>query len=362
MLISDGMSYTLDSDTPADVVARLHENGITTSVIHAPPRDEGKATLKGIASAGGGEYYEITNEKELEDIMFSEIADDLTESIIEKQTSVKIKLEKDGILDGITSLPDVYGYAYAKAKASASTVLAIDYIRSSGASIEVPLYSYWSYGEGKVASFTSSLSGDWTALWQEGNGALFLDNMTKKCIPDERVGYPYTLNTEYDGKYLTVEIIPASLSPSASADATVTLPDGTQVSERLTFDSSRYFYKFETPMSGKYQIKIVYAFGEQSFEATDEFSLSYSPEYDMFAIFDPSSLHAAIRNRGSVSEESVPEIKNDDNKVATYTLPLTAPLMIIAVIDYIADIIIRKLKISDVKSFFKIRSKQGGVR
>ncbi len=362
MLISDGMSYTLDSDTPSDVVARLHDNGITTSVIHAPPREEGIATLKGIASAGGGEYYEITNEKELDEIMFSEIADDITESVIEKQTSIKIKLEKDGVLNGISSLPDICGYTYAKAKSSASTVLALDYIKSSGASIEVPLYSYWSYGEGKVASFTSSLSGAWTSLWQKGDASLFFDNMTKECIPDERIGYPYTLNVEYDGTYSTVEIIPASLNPSVTADATVTFPDGSAISEHLTFDSSRYFYKFETPTSGKYQIKIVYAFGKQSFEATDEFSLSYSPEYDMFAVFDPSSLHAAIRNRGTVSEESVPEIKNDEDKVATYTLPLTAPLMIIAVLAYIADIIIRKLKISDIKSFFKIRPKQGGVR
>ncbi|MBE6618865.1 MAG: VWA domain-containing protein [Ruminococcaceae bacterium] len=374
MLISDGLSYTLDSDTPADVVARLREHGITTSVIQpAPPRDPnntnnadesdaGVKTLRGIASAGGGKYYSINTEKDLEDVMFSEIADDVTESIIEKQTAVKIKLEKDKILSGISSLPDIYGYAYAKAKASASTVLALDYVKSSGSTVEVPLYAYWSYGEGKVASFTSSLSGDWTSLWNGGSGDIFFTNVSEQCTPKERVGYPYTLNVEYDGTYSTLEIIPASLNPSASADATVTLPDGSKITERLTFDSSRYFYKFETPTSGKYLINIIYSFGEQSFEASSEFNISYSPEYDAFAVFDPSSLHAAIRTRGTVSESGVPEIKNDEDKIATYTLPLTAPLMALAVLAYIADIIIRKLKISDIKSFFKIRSKQGGVK
>ncbi len=360
MLISDGMSYTLDSDTPSDVVARLYESGITTSVIHAPPREEGMATLKGIASAGGGKYYEITTEEELDKVMFTDIADDLTESVIEKQTSVEIALPGDEFLEGITSLPDVFGYVYAKSKASAYTPLQVEYVKSSGKTVKAPLYAYWSYGEGRVASFTSTLSGDWSELWASDEGKAFFSNVCKGCTPDERIGYPYTLNVEYDGTSSSVEIIPADLNPSATATATVTLPDGTSVTKQLTFDSSRYFYKFETPASGKYQIDIVYSYGERSFAANETFNVSYSPEYDSFAVFDPSTLHAAIRNRGSVSEGVVPSLENEDDDIATYTLRMTAPLMILAIIAFIVDIIIRKLKISDVKSFFK--SRKGGMK
>ena len=360
MLISDGMSYTLDSDTPSDVVARLYENGITTSVIHAPPREEGMATLKGIASSGGGKYYEITTEEELDKVMFSDIADDVTESIIEKQTSVEINLPSDKLLDGITSLPDIYGYVYARSKASAYTPLQIEYVKNSGKTVKAPLCSYWNYGEGKVASFTSTLSGDWTVLWSADEAKLFFSNVIKGCTPNERIDYPYTLNVQYNGTHSNVELIPADLNPSASVIATVTLPDGNAISERLTFDSSRYFYKFETPMIGKYQVDIVYTYGEKSFEAKETFNVSYSPEYDSFAVFDPSSLHAAIRNRGSVCEGTIPSLENADDDIATYTLHLTAPLMIIAIIAYVIDIIVRKLKISDVKSFF--RSNRGGVK
>ena len=362
MLISDGMSYTLDTDTPSDVVARLYESGITTSVIHAPPREEGMATLKGIAAAGGGEYYEITTEEELNDVMFSEIADDVTESVIETPTAVKIKLDRDGVINGITSLPDVFGYAYAKSKSSATTVLALDYVKSSGATVEVPLYSYWDYGEGKVVSFTSTFSGEWISAWDCDEGNAFFSNILTQCTPKEHIAYPYELNIQYDGTNSTVEIIPATLNPSAVASATVTLPDGTETVKQLTFDSSRYFYSFDTPTSGKYKITIVYSFGENHYESTSFFNVSYSPEYDRFAVFDPSSLHAAIRDRGTVNEERIPSLKNDEGEIATYTLPLTPPLMVIAALAYIADIIIRKLKISDIKSFFKIRSKQGGVK
>ncbi|MBR5123642.1 MAG: VWA domain-containing protein, partial [Clostridia bacterium] len=154
MLISDGMSYTLESDTPADVVERLKDHGITTSVIHPAAREEGIATLQGIAEAGGGSYFEIVREEDLLEIMFSEIANELTESVITGQIPVNIKRENDAILDGLSALPDVNGYAYAKTKASATTVLTVDFVKSGGNVVEAPLYAYWSYGNGRVATFT----------------------------------------------------------------------------------------------------------------------------------------------------------------------------------------------------------------
>jgi len=259
-------------------------------------------------------------------------------------------------------LPDIFGYAYAKAKASASTVLTVTYEKSSGKTVDAPLYSYWSYGNGRVASFTSSLSGEWTAGWQGNTGDRFLQNIVTSNTPEQRIDYPYTLNISYDGTYSEVEMIPVTLNPYATADATVILPDGRELTERLLFDSSRYFYEFETPNVGKYRIRITYAYGDYSYTSESVFHISYSPEYDSFATFDPSSLHAAIRNRGTVNEETVPTLVNDEREVATYTVSFTVPLMILAVVLYVADIMIRKLKKSDIRSFFGKKMTKGGVK
>ena len=361
MLISDGMSYALESDTPADVVAKLKDHGITTSVIHPAAREEGIATLQGIAEAGGGSYFEIIREEDLLEIMFSEIADDLTQSVIEGRTPVHIKRENDSVLNGLDSLPDVLGYTYAKAKASATTVLTVDYVKASGNVVEAPLYAYWSYGNGKVSSFTSSLTGEWSAEWQGESGGRFFENVYTANTPAERVDYPYTVSVDYDGTYSRVEIIPVVLNPYATVDVTVTLPDDTTVTERLTFDSTRYFYSFETPLRGRYLVQITYAYGSKSFEAETAFHLGYSPEYDAFAVFDPAALHAAIRNRGTVSEGSIPSLENDEKEVSTYVLRFAAPLMLAAAILYVLDVIIRKLRWSDIKSFFGIK-KKGGSR
>ncbi len=362
MLISDGMSYTLESDTPADVVEKLHDHGITTSVIHPAAREDGFETLYAIVAAGGGSYFEIEREEDLLKIMFKDIANELTDSVVEGQTSVLIKREQDAMLDGLSSLPDIRGYTYAKAKASATTVLAVEFVKSSGNIIEAPLYAYWNYGNGRVASFTSTFTGEWTETWKNESGERFFENLLTANIPAERIDYPYTIHVDYDGSYSEVEIIPVVLDPNATLDVTITLPDDSSVTQRLTFDSARYFYRFETPMRGKYIIDITYAYADKSYDSEAVFNISYSPEYDSFAVFDPASLHAAIRNRGTVYEGTIPSLVNDDKEVATYTVRFTAPLMMVAVALYVIDIIIRKLKWNDIKSFFGIKSQRGGGR
>ncbi|MBQ7397352.1 MAG: hypothetical protein IJW09_00840, partial [Clostridia bacterium] len=116
---------------------------------------------------------------------------------------------------------------------------------------------------------------------------------------------------------------------------------------------SRYFYRFETPALGRYAISVTYSAPSGTFTSTSDFYISYSPEYDSFANFDASTLHAAIRHRGTVSEGEIPDLSKTDARVATYRLTFTVPFMIAAVALYVLDIIIRKMKWSDVKGLFK---------
>ncbi len=367
MLISDGMSHALEEDTPVEVVTKLRDNGITTSVIHPAGRENdtsevpnGNPTgLKNIASAGGGSYFPITREEDMLEIMFAEIANELTDSVILGKVPVTLQSKRDAILDGIDSLPDIYGYAYAKAKASATTVLTVPFTKSGGTVLDVPLFAYWEYGNGRVSSFTSSLTGSWSTGWDSENASRFFANVASQSIPVEYVGTPYAVNTQFDGTFSEIEIVPVTLNPRATTEITLTYPDGNQVTEKLIFDSTRYYYSFETPDIGKYQVHITYTYGEQVFESDAVFNISYSPEYNMFEVFDPGSLHAAIRNRGTVCEGTIPSLENNESEVATYTVRFVAPLMILAVVLYIIDIMVRKLRISDIKSFFGIKPKRG---
>ena len=246
---------------------------------------------------------------------------------------------------------------YAKAKASARTVLSVPYTKASGSVVDAPLYAYWKYGNGRVACFTGALSGDWAKDWQGEDGQRFMSNLTVTNIPAERVDYPYTLNVSYDGTYAYVEMIPATLNPYATASLVMRTPDGKEISEQLMFDSERYRFSFAVTEIGKYALEITYSYGESSFTSASVFNLSYSPEYDAFVTFDPAELHNAVRNRGTVSEGSVPTLVNDPDRIDTYAVYFTVPLLIAAAVLYIVDIIVRKITKNDIKSLFKLKRK-----
>ncbi|MGM9642879.1 MAG: VWA domain-containing protein [Eubacteriales bacterium] len=365
MLISDGMNYTAEivkidgrEMTATEVASYMAANDVTVSTMNPYNTDSiGVRMLKNIASNGGGEYYYIASEKSLEDLIFSEVGDDITESVVNKESVVHIGAAKDDVMKGVPYLPSVPGYVHSKAKISATTVLTVDYTKANGTVVEVPLYSYWKYGNGRVASFTGSISGEWAANWQGTDGQTFFSNVASVNIPQEKKDYPYTMDVHFDGIYSNIEITPAVLDPYATVDVTVTHPDGREVTERLTFDASRYFYGFKTDALGEYAVKIVYTTATGAFEADTVFHISYSPEYNSFANFDASNLYAAIRHHGSVLEGEVPSLRDDDAEVTTYRLTFTVPFMISAIILYVIDIIVRKIKWADIKSLFKSRAK-----
>lgn len=351
MLITDGMSHSFEADDPSDVAAALRDIDIFTSVLNTAST-AGETPMKQVAAAGGGYYYSVEDERDLEELMFTQIADDLTESVIEKESPINIVLKNDEILEGIDALPPLQGFVYAKEKASATTVLTTDYEKSEGSVVNPPVYAYWDYGNGRVCSFTGTFTGKWVEAWSVDEGQGFFSNLVEVNTPEERIDYPFTLNISFDGTYSQVEIIPVTLNPYAVTTVTLTTPDGKQQSRVLTFDSARYYFDFTTPDVGKYDIEILYEYDDHQFTAKTVYNISYSPEYDRFAIFDAGSLHECIRNRGTVTEGEVPLIENDETEVATYTVSYAVPLLIAAVVIFVIDIFIRKIKWKDILSLF----------
>ncbi len=360
MLISDGLNYSAEKVEidgvemdAVGVASYMAAHGIKVSTMNVQ-ESKGVSMLKNIAKAGSGEYYYIDGLKKLEELVFSEVADDLTESVVNKDSVVNIALPKDNILEGVGYLPSVGGFVQSKAKISAKTVLTVDYIKSTGATVRVPLYSYWNYGNGRVCSYTSSISGAWSTNWQNSASAmLFFGNTAKENVPEEKNDAPYFISTDYDGVYANIEITPVKLNPYAQMNVTVTYPNGETVSERLSFDSSCYSYRLPTSALGKYCIAVEYVTNNGTYTSESDFHISYSPEYDAFVGFDPSPLHAAIRHRGTVSEGKIPALTSDKDKISSYRYSLAPVLMAIAAALFVIDIIVRKIKLADITGLFK---------
>lgn len=373
MLITDGISFTNEADNPAKAAKEMRAFGITTSCIGVRINDEDKAYLEKIASrtdGGGGKHYYVIDEASIADVMFNKIADKITVSLVEDTSAVYIEREIDDMLSGVVSLPNVDGYVYSSAKASATVVLKTRYEINAEETKYPPIYAYWDYGEGRACSLTTDFTGSWVKAWEseDSDGEVFLSHMVNVNTPNSKNDFPYTINVEYDGINSKIELIPATLNPNARVVMEIITPSGERIlassEDAFRFDSAKYTFVTATPDIGKYNVSISYIYGtNEPFVANTEFNIPYSPEYDSFNVFSPSVLHAVVRNRGTVNYGEVPRLENNEKEIETYIVRFTIPLLFIAVILYVIDIMVRKLKWNDIKGLFKRKaSKQGGAK
>ncbi len=355
MLMSDGVSFGGETYNPVTVAGQLFNEGVTTSCVTTASAD-GLNLMNSIASAGGGKNFSINDPDKVDEAVFGEIADEVIETVINADTPVKIYDETSVLVQGIDSLPNVKGYVFGKIKSSANTVLSVNYIKASGQPVEVPLYAWWGYGNGKVISFSASLGNEWMVDWDgNANATRFLTNVINDAEPTEKVNQPFTLSTSIEGSNAEVEIIPAVFNPQAVLNLTLVRPDGSEVREALKYSQNGYTYSFKADIAGVYTLKIDYSYGNQVIPTVYSYvSYSYLTEYDAFALYDAASLHEIVRTRGTVSTDGIPTLKNDENRIATYEMQFAPILMILASALFVIDVIVRKIKKEDILSLLRI--------
>ena len=361
MLISDGRSYASvnESDDAATVTADLYKAGIYTSVVNTNSA-VGEGLLTRIKNIGRGEYYFIRYPEEVKDVVSTDISDDLTETVVEKNTPVIIEDYADPMVEGISSLPSIGGYYFNKVKPGAKVVLSVDYKKPSGSVVSVPIYSYWSYGNGRVATLATSFSGGWVSAYDSDEGGKELyRRLVADSITGEKITTPFNTKVTYLGDKALIEIIPGELNPDVYVDITVTSPSGEKLNNILYYDSGRYWMEMDINETGKHLVEVKYIYGRDSFDAELFFDIPYISEYDEFQLYDSSILYAAVANQGSVIEKGELKVELDEGQEEKYIYYFTVPLMIAAVVLFVIDVFVRKIKWSDIKSLFK-KKEAGG--
>ncbi|MGN1060764.1 MAG: VWA domain-containing protein [Candidatus Coproplasma sp.] len=323
-----------------------------------------KQLLEDIARLGNnGEPFDISTSQNLKDVIENELSQDV--SGYEGGASyITVNRRRDEVLSGISEadIIDSYvrGFIKSTAKPNANTVLNVSYeykLPEGGeddlSSVDVPLYAYWKYGNGRVASFTAPLTGSSIASVPNGLSTALFKNVLDTAIPAEKTDYPFLFNIEKGAGSATVSLTPSNLRSDGWSKFKITAPDGTVTEGDMSFGSLSYGYNFVTPSEGKYTVTVTYGYGDlYSVEATKYFNVSYSAEYDSFAVYDASALIKGVGANGKVSTDGNLKIENDDKEVGRYNLSLVLPLLIACVVLYAVDIAVRKLKWEDIKSLF----------
>ena len=365
MLISDGKQYANEPVKAIDMAQMMRDANISLSTISVLTHSydynahtDGCKLLRRLAEIGGGVNYDFLDENKLSELIFADVAGDIFDAVVEKQSKVNVEVRRDGAVEGIRSLPDVYGYVNSTPKLDSTMVLSVDDQRSSSTTVAVPLYSYRDHGNGRVASFTSSLSDGWLDGWSDEVKSLFFLNLLTVNTPAECVNYPFNVSVECRGDNSDIEIIPSSVNPKAKAMIKLTSPDGDVIESEMSFNLNRYYVNLSTPVEGRYHVEITYTYGNHSFTSDTYFTLPYGAEYDAFATYDIVNIYDFMRGVGQISRDADISLENNKTEIDTYELSFRIPLLIAAAVLFVVDVVVRKFKWKDIKALFKKKAKK----
>lgn len=352
MLISDGIPGDAGQE---EVVKKMAEQGIVVSTINIGGKYAG-SLLESLAKLGNGRYYSINRTDNLPEIMFEEVKEVVMDSIIEQDSIIKILDSNNSLVNGIDTLPTISGYNYSKAKYNATTVLTTELLLESGEIVnDVPIYSYWNYGNGKVASFMSDVSTSWAkTLFDSSQGQTLMSSIVTSNYPNERINSSMVMNVTNNGYTSTIEVSVPKIIMDALLKATITTPDNEELTINIPLGGTKYVTELETTIAGIYNVRLDYLNTKTLSVTTvyDSFTYSYSKEYDMFAQSDNIILWQLTSENGTVSD-IVDEIVNIEQEDVIYSVYYHKQMLVLALILFIIDVIIRKLKWKDITNLFR---------
>ena len=357
IVISDGLNPASDAQNAVDAAIKISRDGISISALTVYAKQDGLALFDRIVNneyAQAGVFNQnIQHESEV-DVVISDLRADTREIVIQGDSyNVTVQRPDDAAAAGVTAVESIGGFWYNSAKNTATTVMTVKYYRDRVTAFDVPLYMYYKYGKGRVTSFMSDISGAWTSGWTSSSGgAAFLKNLPDANIPDECIDSPFVLDVDGAGVSTAVYVTaPFTLPDSTDFTVTLTDPDGLVSTKTLVLSSGRYFAEFATDAPGTYSVLIEYAHGDLRYSTQTEFSVSYYAEYDSFTGYNRAYLYRLLSDNGRILDLNKDSLENVDSEYTTYVFKFTLLLLIVCVVLFVVDIIIRQLKWKDVTSF-----------
>ncbi len=154
IVLSDGQTQGSGYEALA---SQLQGEGITVSTV-AVGSGAHATLLGGVASAGGGEFYQTVDLTSIPRI-FTQDAMVHMGRLIREESFEPQQVEGHLMLEGcdVAESPALLGYVKTSRKATAQVPLVTD--------LADPLLAHWQFGLGKVTAFTSDCKSRWAALW-----------------------------------------------------------------------------------------------------------------------------------------------------------------------------------------------------
>lgn len=350
VLLTDGQDGYNQYD---GLLKLINDAGITVSTV-AVGSDSDQKTLSYIAETCGGRYYYTDVNNSIPRIFAQEVYLS-TNTYLRNEEFYPTITSNNEVLDGVMEegCPALLGYIAATAKPTADVILE--------SNNEDPILTTWQYGLGRTVAWNSDGNNQWTAQYATwDNYPMLWSNIIQYVVSDTELGED-TLEVAKEGNTAIISYETKEYDKNTKVQAVVTDENGT--AKEITLDAVKPG-SFEAAVDmeeiGVYNVSIRKLDGE---EITKNYNTAYSNQYSVEYQFTDTKtdLTTFTKQAGGVELTLEDSIWNQKQETVKAKTSLTVPLLILAMVLFLFDIIIRRFSIDMafyVKKAFSSVTKQ----
>jgi uncharacterized membrane protein len=254
IIISDG-----DPQPPPASLLRAYVDAKVSisTVLVAPHTPTAAATMQSIAQVTGGDFYEVTNPKDLPQIFIKE-AQLVVRSLLQEGRFTPARTSSlPGPVSGFDAVPDLEGFVLT-APRDDLVQMAFGIPTSEGTD---PLYAWWNHGLGRVVAFTSDVSARWAPQWLSWPSFGAFWSQTVRWTMRPATPSEFTLTTRDDDGDVVVELdaldADASFLNFLQTRASTIGPDGSAAPLALQqIGPGRYQGRFSPEATGSHVVSV----------------------------------------------------------------------------------------------------------
>lgn len=334
VLLTDGQDGFHGYD---DVLQEMRDCGITLSTVAVGTGADSR-TLEWLADEGGGRYYYSDAGTSLPRIFAQEVYLS-SESYLINEEFVPTIVNSHEILEGIfdEGSPSLLGYIAATPKSSATVLLESDR--------QDPILTVWQYGLGRSVAWNSDGTNQWTgnfAGWD--NYAALWRNIIDWTISTSDLGSDM-LNVTQEGSSIIMDYKTEDFTTETGIGAVLTDENGNRRDVTMrAVAPGEYRAQVDVDETGVYSINVRKQNGEEVVKNVNTAAaMQYSQEYRFAEV--SNSLDRFVAQTGGRMITKPEEVFDTDLEGAVSKTDLTQILLILAVLLFVLDIVMRRLSI-----------------
>lgn len=346
ILLTDGQDEFRDYN---DLINMINEAGITVSTV-AVGEGADKALLQDIAGRCGGRYYYTDINNSIPRIFAQEVYLSTNTYLVNEPFYPTVASQSE-MLEGVMDegCPAILGYVAATPKELAQVVLLSD--RGD------PLLASWQCGLGRTVAWTSDGNNEWTAecaTWDRY--PTLWSNIIHYVISDTGFGED-DLEIVKEGTTATISYETKEYDRNTKVTAVVTGEDGE--TREIPLDAVKpgaFEGRLDMDAVGIYSVNVRKQEGDQ---IQKSYNTAYANQYSVEYKFAESELPSFLKQAGGKTVTMEDTVWGKHKKQAYARISLTMPLLILAMLLFLADIAIRRFSLDLAAPFYWISGRVG---